>query len=92
MRNQTGAADRVAANPVADIHQIIDRRGDIENRDRLVVYCMLAGTQPEDPLRMMARALDGIDRIKQVKKIKQFGYRCRKGVLRRRSPLRALIV
>ena len=70
MRNETGAADGIAADPVADTHQIIDRRGNIEDLDRLVVYRMFAGTQPEDPLRMMARTLDGIDRIKHVKKIK----------------------
>jgi hypothetical protein len=60
MRDETGAAD----GPVADTHH------NIEDRDRLVVYRMFAGTQPEDPLRMMARTLDGIDRIKQVEKIK----------------------
>ena len=66
MRSETGAA----ADSAADTHQIIDRRGNIEDRDRLVVYRMFAGTQPEDPLRMMARALDSIDRVKQVEKIK----------------------
>ena len=71
MRNETGAADGIAAD-VADTYQIIDRRGNIENRDRPVVYRMFAGTQPQDALRMMARALDRIDRIKQVKKIKGF--------------------
>ena len=66
MRNETGAA----ADFAADTHQIIDRRRNIEDRDRLVVYRMFAGTQPEDPLRMMARALDSIDRVKQVEEIK----------------------
>src|SRR5438105_10710190 len=70
MRDETGAADGIAADPVADTHQIIDRRGNIEDRDRLVVYRMFAGTQPENPLRMMARALNSIDRVKQGEKIK----------------------
>src|SRR5438105_15255403 len=70
MRNETGAADGIAADPVADTHQLIDRRGNIEDRDRLVVNRMFAGMKPQDPLRMMARTLDGIDRIKHVKKIK----------------------
>ena len=65
MRSETGAA----ADSAADTHQIIDRRGDIENRYWLSVYCLFAGTQPEDSLRMMPRTLDGIDRIKQVEKI-----------------------
>lgn len=44
MRNEAGAAYGIATAPVADIHQIIDRRGNIENRDRLVVDRMFAGT------------------------------------------------
>src|SRR5438067_13938892 len=70
MRNETGAADGIAADPVADTHQIIERRGNIEDRDRLVVYRMFAGMQPQDPLRMMSRTLDGVDRMKHVKKTK----------------------
>ena len=60
MRNETGAA----ADFAADTHQIIDRRGDIKNRDRLGVYPMFAGTLPEHSFRMMPCTFDGIYRIK----------------------------
>ena len=34
------------------------------------MYGVLSGMHPKDPLRMVACALDGINRIKQVEKIK----------------------
>ena len=69
-RNEAHATRGCLCDRIANSHQIVDRWGDIGYRHRLAVYCVFSGTHPKDPLRMMARALDGIDRIKQIEKIK----------------------
>jgi hypothetical protein len=68
-RNEADATGGRVPDRTANAHQIAYRRGDIEYRRRPAVYCVFAGMHPKDSLGMMARALDGINRIKQVEKI-----------------------
>jgi len=69
--NEGDAAHGVNPDRVAHAHQIVDRWRDIEDRCRLRVYGVFARAYPENPLRVVPRTLDGVDRIKQVEEVER---------------------